>query len=442
MKKNVVNVVNNSFTVKELASIYKFPAYKSTSSIFILSFGGGIYGTITNNVLTNGDVQKYWKRQGITQMSSVYVYFMNGAINDISDSGSTLENTLDVSTVGSCCQSTIVLCVFPTDTLFSDAFTKMMQGVNINGTQIIPTIISVSWGMSEIQMDISDMMKTNSLLQSYNINVCVASGDFGATNGTNVLTCDFPSASPFVTAVGGTRLICPNKVYDAQTKEISWNDGISATGGGVSKLFKKPSYQSSIVGNNRMVPDISFNCDPNTGIQLYFNGNLESGIGGTSFSAPFFASCIALYGITSFINPLLYSNNCFHDITVGSNAVSRLKGYFAKKGFDLCSGLGSMDCSKFVNNPFIQLQTNITVMMGESIVVPVKMNVPVSWKSSNQNVLINNGIIKGMRIGSSSITAYSNNLYSTMIVNVIPVKNVKLVKSKVKMISMSFKIKL
>jgi kumamolisin len=425
--------INNSFTVRELASIYKFPEYKSTSAvIFILSFGGGIYGTITNNILIDGDVQKYWNSQGITQMSTVYVLFMNGAVNDISDSGSTLENTLDISTIGSCCQSIIVLCVFPNDTSFSDAFT-IIKGVNINGNQLIPTIISVSWGMSEIHTDTNDMITTNSLLQQCNINVCVASGDLGATNGTNKLTCDFPSSSPFVTAVGGTRLYCPNKIYDARTKEIAWNDGVFASGGGISTLFKKPYYQSFIVGNNRMVPDISFNSDPGTGIQLYFNGNLEFGVGGTSFSAPFFAGCIALNEITSFINPILYSNNCFHDITSGSNSVYNLKGYVAKKGFDLCSGLGSMDCSKFVKTPYINLPPLVNIRINQITRLPIQTNLQVYWKSSNKNVTVNNGVIKGWKVGSSIITAYSNHLCSSMMVTV---KNRK---AKVKIIHMILK---
>lgn len=423
--------VNNSFTVKELASIYKFPAYKSTSSvIFVLSFGGGIYGTITNNVLTDSDCHLYWKMQGITQPSTVYAFFMNGATNDLSDRSSTMENILDVSTIGSCCQSTIVLCVFPNDTYFSDAFTTMLQGIN----GLKPTVISVSWGMPEIHSDIADMKNTSLILQTANINVCVASGDFGSTDGTFNLTPDFPSSCPYVTAVGGTRLICPNKVYDAKTTETVWNNYDSASGGGISNIFNKPSYQSAIAGRNRMIPDISFNSDPVSGITMPFNGLYERGVGGTSFAAPFFAAFIALSGMNGFINPMLYSNNCFHDITSGHNAIMKFKGYSATKGFDKCTGLGSMDCSKFIMNPHILLPPSIMITIGQSLQLPIQSNLPVSWKSSSKQVIVRNGVIKGMRIGRSMITAYSNLVTKTIMVTVQPKQ--KKLKPRVKMIQM------
>jgi subtilase family serine protease len=356
---------------------------------------------------------------------------MNGAINDLSDSSSTMENILDVSTIGSCCQSTIVLCVFPNDTYFSDAFTAMLQGIN----GLTPTIISVSWGMPEIQTDIADMKKTNLILQTANINVCVASGDLGSTDGTFNLTPDFPSSSPYVTAVGGTRLICPNKVYDAKTKETVWNNYDSASGGGISTIFKKPSYQSAIAGRNRMIPDISFNSDPVSGITMPFNGLYEIGVGGTSFAAPFFAAFIALSGFNGFINPMLYSNNCFHDITSGHNSIMNFKGYSATKGFDKCTGLGSMDCSKFIMDPHIILPPSIRITIGQSLQVPIQSNLSVSWKSSSKHTSVMNGVIKGMRIGTSIITAYSNLLTTTILVIVQPVQPKKR-KPKVKMIQM------
>lgn len=52
---------NNEFLVSQMAGIYKFSSYSSTNAIIAIpSFGGGIYGDIQNNVLTNGDAQQYW----------------------------------------------------------------------------------------------------------------------------------------------------------------------------------------------------------------------------------------------------------------------------------------------------------------------------------------------------------------------------------------------
>ena len=113
---------NNSFNAVQLASIYSFPVYaQSDAVVAIISFGGGIYGTIENDILTNGDVQQYWTYQGITSMSTVKVFFKNGATNDLSDNKSTLENTLYVGIIGSCCKCSIILFIFPINTSFIDA---------------------------------------------------------------------------------------------------------------------------------------------------------------------------------------------------------------------------------------------------------------------------------------------------------------------------------
>ena len=409
---------NNEFLISDMAAIYKFPKYSATNAIIAIpSFGGGIYGDITNGLMTNGDAHQYWSLQGILpeNMSTVYVVFPNGAINDINDQSSTLENTLDVSVVGSCCKCIIILFIFTNTTNFTESFQTMIQGFN----QLIPTIISYSWGMPETIADPTDLMQTNLLLKNTNINVCVAASDNGSSDGTSELTVDFPASSPYVTCVGGTSLKCPNNVYDASAVEVVWNDGITATGGGISTLFEKPQYQNFISGTKRNTPDIAFNSDPNTGIQLYFNGNIAYGIGGTSLAAPFFAGFIALTGLKTFINPILYSNTCYHDITVGSNSIGLRGEYFAKPGYDNCTGLGSMDCSKFVMYPYILLYKNITITLGQIIYIPIKTNVSVVWSASNKNVFLSNGYIKAVSLGTSIVKASANNLFAIMNVTVI-----------------------
>ncbi len=411
---------NNEFLISQMAAIYKFPKYSATNAIIAIpSYGGGIYGDITNGIMTNGDAHQYWSLQGINDFSTVYVVFPNGATNDLTDQSSTLENTLDVSVVGSCCKSIIILFIFKNTTSFTESFQTMMQGINVNGTQLIPTIISASWGMPETIADPTDIIQTNLLLKNTNINVCVATGDNGSSDGLSEITVDFPSSSPYVTSVGGTSLRCPNNVYDASCVEVVWNDGITATGGGITTLFDKPQYQNFIPGTKRNSPDIAFNCDPNTGIQLYFNGNIAYGIGGTSLAAPFFAGFVALTGLKTFINPILYSNTCFHDITVGSNSIGVRGEYFAKPGFDNCTGLGSMDCSKFILNPYILLYKNITITVGQIIYIPIRTNVSVVWSASNKNVFVANGYIKANSVGTAIVKASANNLFSIMNVTVI-----------------------
>lgn len=425
--------VNNEFLISQMAKIYNFPTYSATNAIIAIpSFGGGLYGKIENNVMTNGDAQQYWSLQGIApeNMSTVYIVYPNGASNDLSDQSATLENTLDVSVVGSCCQCTIILFIFTNTTSFTESFQTMFDGINVNGAQLIPTIISYSWGMPETYADVNDIIETNLLLQNKNINVCVATGDNGSSDGTTSLNVDFPSSSPYVTGVGGTSLICPNNVYDAQTVETVWNDGTTATGGGISKIFAKPNYQNYISGTKRNSPDIAFNSDPGTGIQLYFNGKLAYGIGGTSLAAPFFAGFIALSGIKTFINPLLYSNTCYHDIKLGSNAINIPGQYSATLGYDNCSGIGSMDCSKFVLNPYILLPFHLNIKVGQIVNIPIKTNLNVSWELSNKNILISGNRIKGNYVGTTVIRARANNLFATMNIHITNPVSFKMIFTK------------
>ncbi len=185
--------------------------------------------------------------------------------------------------------------------------------------------------------------------------------------------------------------------------EGAWNEPLgadgstqmAATGGGVSAL-PKPSWQVGVgvPGNaGRYTPDVSFNASTREG---YFtcmaaqNGSCEVAggrfslliVGGTSASAPSMAGIAALLNqktgtAQSNLNPGLYAlaantaNGVFHDITVASSGVSNctlttpspcnnttpgpsglsggLQGYLVGSGYDLATGLGSIDVSRLLD---------------------------------------------------------------------------------------------
>ena len=125
----------------------------------------------------------------------------------------------------------------------------------------------------------------------------------------------------------------------------------------------------------RDVPDISLAASANhVGYQVFVYGGLYA-VGGTSASAPSLAGVVALLNqyLTSKsvlakpglgnINPTLYrlaqsSNNIFHDVTTGDNAVrcalgtpncvEGFVGYRAGPGYDQATGLGSIDAYNLV----------------------------------------------------------------------------------------------
>lgn len=183
------------------------------------------------------------------------------------------------------------------------------------------------------------------------IGVYFASGDNGdETSRFGFATPDWPPASPWVTAVGGTSLGIDQN--GARAIETGWGTStyrcnsttlvctrtgwLYGSGGGVSQLFAPPSYQAALGLTGRGVPDVAALGDPQTGFivgqtQTFPNGTYydEYRLGGTSLSSPIFAGLMALADQKSghphgFANPLFYAHPAaFYDVTSVKTAVAR-----------------------------------------------------------------------------------------------------------------------
>jgi subtilase family serine protease len=188
--------------------------------------------------------------------------------------------------------------------------------------------------------------------------------------------------------------------------EGAWNDPTYTTasgatvyqllagGGGVSQFVAKPTWQTGAgvpADGFRDVPDISLAASAAHDGYLFCNGaagspySCEGGglgafIGGTSASAPTMAGIVALLNASTGtsqgnLNPLLYRLSAthpeaFHDITVATSGVTNcsvltasmcnnttaspaslsggLQGYLLTSGYDLATGLGSLDVAKLL----------------------------------------------------------------------------------------------
>ena len=110
------------------------------------------------------------------------------------------------------------------------------------------------------------------------VTVLAASGDSGATNdeadGATLYpyrAVSWPSSDPLVTSVGGTQLLLAQDGNRIQPDRV-WNDTYGASGGGVSSVFARPSYQNgvaAVVGNWRGIPDISMSAAVAGGSWVY-----------------------------------------------------------------------------------------------------------------------------------------------------------------------------
>ncbi len=447
------------FNMTQLRSIYQIPTPNPSKYVVgVVSFGGGLYGAVdSQGVLTNGDVQAYWTSIGIAPANhpKVIVVGINGATNrpNSNDGGATMENTLDVEAIGGACPSanlTIILYIAPNSfNQFAPLFNYMYStNIVVNGINYKPNLISCSWGAPEIYYTNSQLSSINSILATMSnagITMCAATGDYGSNNGVGGTGnyVDFPSSNPYITAIGGTTLVCPNNVYDGQTVETAWSSG----GGGISAIYSKPSYQNKLSGVMRMTPDIASLSDPSTGVLFTVNGQ-SMVIGGTSVAAPTIAGFLAAILCTQFINPFLYKapySTCFHDIIRGSNG-----SYYANIVYDNCTGLGSINgqaLSAYILNPPILVSgitlssTGVNLTLGQTTQLSATIspanatNQAIIWSSSNPAVAtVTNGLITALTIGSTTITVSSTDdsnisvtsLVTIMAVPIIPVSGLTL----------------
>jgi len=422
------NVTRSWFKPTELATIYNFPTPDLTKSVVIgvVSFGGGLYGSVSaSGVVTGGDMQAYWSYLGISpsNMPRVIIKLIDGATNNPSNSA-TAENTLDVETIGAVFPSsnlTIILYIAPNSLAeFTSLFTQILTvPVVVNGVSLTPNYISVSWGAPEIYFSNTLLNSINTILGnavSSGINISVASGDNGSSDGVGSTTskyCDFPSSSPNVIACGGTNLVSPNYVYDGSTVETAWSSG----GGAVSATFSKPTYQNALVaGTRRSTPDIAMVADPNTGIIYIVNGQSVV-YGGTSVVAPLFTGFLACAGVNTFVNSALYAapSSCFHDVISGNNG-----GYTTGTGYDNCTGRGSINgvnlanaivtplsvTSVSLNVSTFSLTRGNTRQLVATVLPSGAANKAVSWSTSNGSVATVNssGLVTGVATGTATIT--------------------------------------
>ena len=259
-------------------------------------------------------------------------------------------------------------------------------------------VISQSFSATEetfaSQAQLQPLRAAYELAQRDHVTVLAASGDSGATDlGLDQITyfshrvTSWPDSDPLVTGVGGTQLhftaqgrpAAPtawNDTYNTSANEFTHaNKGPNplASGGGLSEFFTRPAYQygvRGVTGGRRGVPDISMSAACNGAVNTYSSyPGAPAGWSpecGTSEATPLFAGIVALADQVAghplgLINPSLYQMAGRHEpgivpVTSGNNTVSvsrdgrqhTVTGYPARPGYDLVTGLGTVNAPYFV----------------------------------------------------------------------------------------------
>jgi len=414
----------------DFATIYNVPA--------ALDGTGQTIAVVGQTQINTSDIDAFRTAAGLPARTSgnFQQVLITGGGTGFND-GDEVEANLDLEWTQAVAKKATILYVYAgSNSTTKNVFDALQFAIDNN----LAPVISISYGNCEANLTsfVTTLQQEAQQANAQGQTIMAASGDSGAGDcevstaktATHGLAVDAPGSVPEVTAIGGTEFTgdaagavtgtAPNTTAGATSfwggttsttdnlnsalsyiPEMAWNDttqsiaaggSLSATGGGKSAVFSKPSWQvGSGVPNDaaRDVPDVSLSASPNHDgflicSQSFFAGKTPAvtsctagfrasdgmslaAVGGTSVGAPAFAGIVALlnqetgsHGLGN-INPTLYSlaastPGAFHDVTTGNNIVPCTQGttgcptaapfqygFSAGTGYDLVTGLGSVD---------------------------------------------------------------------------------------------------
>jgi subtilase family serine protease len=444
----------NNFRLKPQVKVKPEPQYTYSSTEHFLTPGdwatiynvtsiytagytgtGAHVGVVGQTYAPQADIDNFRSASGLAATKLSYVCIDTSVSctdsTSISTTGDLGEADLDIEWAGGIAKNATVDFVYaPYSSQYGvfDALQYAVEQYTVPATSTVLPVLSMSYTDCEQtfvsspgNIDWVSAIGLEANLQGQTI--VVASGDAGAFGcdygnypASQGVSVSVPLDSPNYTGVGGTTLIGDESspaTYWNQTAgtvisaikyipETVWNDtsaanGLSASGGGVSLYFPKPSWQPTPSGYSgtagRFTPDVSFAasanyngymaCSQDNNSAQYgtmcANGFFSSGTGqnsvffvygGTSAGTPSFAGMLTLlaqkYGPLGNVNPTLYNLAAaqpaiFHDTTSGDNIVPCLTGttgcsasidfngvppamgWQAIAGYDMATGLGSVN---------------------------------------------------------------------------------------------------
>jgi len=385
----------------------------------------------------------------------------NGCFEKVSQTGSTtslppadadgwsVEESLDVETVHSVCESCKILLVEANSESLPDLATAANEAVTLGATEV-----SNSYGTLETEMGESEQ----AAYDHPGVVVAAASGDLGYLNWDYVAAFlkapvrpDAPASLPTVVSVGGTSLQL--KANGARKSESVWNDSgrpthkefkrFSATGGGCSTLFAAPAWQqgapgweSTGCGTKRLANDIAAVADPYTGFDVYdsyvYEPEFTPGwvtLGGTSLSSPLIA---ALYGLAggshgvsypaASLYPHLGESSALYDVTRGGNgycdgeeprpcgepAINEEFGDVDCEGTTACDAAASFDGPSGVGTP-----NGLAAFDGPLQIKPTAVTQAASSRTASSAVLNatvdpNGAVVSGCTFEYGSTSSYGH----------------------------------
>ena len=426
---------NHFLTPGDFATIYDIPP--------ALDGSGQSIAVVGQSAVSLTDLSNFRSNAGLSARAPQMILYPSNSTS-AHCSGDEDESDLDLEWSGGVASSANIIFVYAglvgndvcgSQTRTYSVWDALQQAVDNN----YAPVITISYGYCEAGLPPGFPQQIQGWAQQANSQgqtIVASSGDSGAADcdgqvasATLGLAVDVPAAIPEVTGMGGNEFFGDPPSTSTTTywegasgsdtidsalmyiPEEAWNDTaadgvLSASGGGASIYFPKPSWQTGTgvpTDNKRDVPDLALSasadhdsyliCSPtdsagNPACTAGFRdskGFLDA-IGGTSCAAPSFAAIVALLnqyldasGLGN-VNPQLYSlaastPAAFHDVTTGNNIVPCTSGtpncptsgtpqfgFSAGTGYDQVTGLGSINADAlFAAWPSSRTSSSITI---------------------------------------------------------------------------------
>jgi subtilase family serine protease len=247
------------------------------------------------------------------------------------DTGWAGEISLDLDMVSAIAPNAHIILVEAKSATTANLGTSVNEAVKLGAK-----FVSNSYGGSESS---SDTSYDSSYFNHPGVAITASSGDGG-------YGVEYPAASRYVTAVGGTSL-------KTASNSRGWTESVWSTsssegaGSGCSRYDAKPTWQTDTGCSKRTVADVSAVADPATGVAVYETYGASGWVvyGGTSVASPLIAAVYADAGTPSASYPAadLYAHtSSLNDVTTGQTA-SCSPAYLCKAqaGYDGPTGLGT-----------------------------------------------------------------------------------------------------
>ncbi len=249
--------------------------------------------------------------------------------------GWAVEESLDIDMVSAICPNCHIILAEASSTSLTDLGNTVNSAVALGAD-----FVSNSYGG---QVSSSDATLDAGYYNHPGMAVTASAGDSG-------YGVEYPAASQYVTAVGGTSLSTSSSSRGWTESAWGSTSGGEGTGSGCSSDDAKPSWQSDTGCASRTDSDVSAVADPNTGVAVYDTydegGWLE--VGGTSAASPIVASVFALAGTPdagTYPSSYIYQNTpSLFDVVTGANG-SCSPAYLCsgETGYDGPTGWGTPD---------------------------------------------------------------------------------------------------